>query len=97
MTNRKNVNLVVSISINCMQIFILLGSKQKWALQLLLILICIYLINKMSNVIIENVSGFILLSSLFSFLDVLGVMSNLLGIICTGILLVYFVHIIRQK
>lgn len=97
MINRKNVNLVLSIFINCMQIYILYGSKQEWALQLLLILICICLINKTSNVIIENVSGFILLASLFSFLDVLGLMSNLLGIICTGVLVIYLVYILKRQ
>ena len=44
---------------------------------------------KKSNNMIENISGFILLASLFSFIDVLGLMSDLLGVVCIGILVIY--------
>lgn len=93
MINKKNINLVASVFINCMQIFVLYSLKQNWSLQLLLSLICICLIKKKSNNMIENISGFILLASLFSFIDVLGLMSDLLGVVCIGILVIYLLCI----
>lgn len=42
---------------------------------------------------IEYISGFILLASLFSFIDVLGLMSDLLGVVCIGILVIYLLCI----
>ena len=93
MINKKNINLVSSVFINCMQIFVLYSLKQNWSLQLLLILICICLIKKKSNNMIEYISGFILLASLFSFIDVLGLMSDLLGVVCIGILVIYLLCI----
>jgi len=46
---------------------------------------------------IEYISGFILLASLFSFIDVLGLMSDLLGVVCIGILVIYLLCIKRYN
>ena len=97
MINKKNINLVSSVFINCIQIFVLYSLKQNWSLQLLLILICIKKKKKKSNNMIEYISGFILLASLFSFIDVLGLMSDLLGVVCIGILVIYLLCIKRYN